>query len=64
MHLLDFIPDTALIREARYLADKVFSEDPLLDGIHGDLRPHIKVGGDMQHARRRFLKNPRIDPPM
>ena len=39
----------AFIREARALADKVFSEDPALEGMYANLRPLIKIGGDM-HA--------------
>ena len=49
LRFADFITDTALIREARALADKVFLEDPALDGTHANLRPLIKAGGDM-HA--------------
>ena len=49
LRFADFITDTALIREARALADKVFLEDPSLDGTHANLRPLIKAGGDM-HA--------------
>jgi len=49
LRFADFITDTALIREARGLADKVFAEDPALDGSHAKLLPLIKTGGDM-HA--------------
>jgi ATP-dependent DNA helicase RecG len=49
LRFADFITDTALIREARALADQVFAEDPLLSGSHSNLRPLIKTGGDM-HA--------------
>ncbi len=49
LRFVDFITDTALIREARALADKVFSEDPALEGMYANLRPLIKIGGDM-HA--------------
>jgi RecG-like helicase len=34
----DFLADTALLREARELADRVLKEDPQLDGIHQALR--------------------------
>jgi ATP-dependent DNA helicase RecG len=50
LRFADFITDTALIREARSLADKVFSEDPALEGIHANLRPLINIGGDMHAA--------------
>lgn len=49
LRFADFITDTALIREARALADKIFGEDPKLEGTHANLRPLIKAGGDM-HA--------------
>jgi ATP-dependent DNA helicase RecG len=34
----DFLADTALLREARALADSVLKEDPQLDGVHQQLR--------------------------
>lgn len=34
----DFLADTALLREARVLADQVILEDPNLDGVHQNLR--------------------------
>jgi ATP-dependent DNA helicase RecG len=34
----DFLADTALLREARALADRVLDEDPHLDGIHRNLK--------------------------
>jgi ATP-dependent DNA helicase RecG len=37
----DFLADTALLREARSLAEKVLQEDPLLDGTHAGLRRRI-----------------------
>ncbi len=37
----DFLADTALLREARALADRVIAEDPQLDGIHQALRSKI-----------------------
>lgn len=37
----DFLADTALLREARALADQVISDDPRLDGTHAGLRPMI-----------------------
>ena len=33
-----FLADTALLREARALADKVLTEDPLLNGVHRRLK--------------------------
>lgn len=38
----DFLADTALLREARALADQVLAEDPMLDGMHYSLRPLIQ----------------------
>ena len=38
----DFLADTALLREARELADRVLAEDPLLVGPHRALRPVIQ----------------------
>lgn len=37
----DFLADTALLREARAMADQVLTEDPLLDSTHAALRPMI-----------------------
>ncbi len=39
----DFLPDTALLREARALADRVLAEDPWLSGNHCALRSLIQV---------------------
>ena len=41
LRFIDFLTDTGLLREARALADKVLSEDPLLDGMHHALRALI-----------------------
>jgi len=41
----DFLADTALLRQARELANRVLAEDPLLDGAHGGLRPMIQEHG-------------------
>ncbi len=38
----DFLADTALLRDARALADQVLAEDPLLGGAHQNLRPLIQ----------------------
>jgi len=41
LRFADFITDTALIRQARSLADEVFKKDPTLSGPHETLRPLI-----------------------
>lgn len=41
----DFLADTALLREARRLADQVLKEDPQLDGEHQKLRVLISDNG-------------------
>ncbi len=41
LRFADFLADTALLREARDLADRVLAEDPQLDGPHRALRPAI-----------------------
>ncbi len=41
LRFTDFLADTALLREARALADQVLLEDPHLDGIHQNLRAMI-----------------------
>jgi ATP-dependent DNA helicase RecG len=38
LRFVDFLADTVLLREAREIADRVLSEDPLLHGVHGGLR--------------------------
>lgn len=38
----DFLADTALLRDARALADQVLAEDPMLDGAHDNLRTLIQ----------------------
>jgi ATP-dependent DNA helicase RecG len=38
LKFVDFLADTALLREARQLADEVLKEDPQLDGVHRELR--------------------------
>lgn len=45
LRFVDFLGDTALLREARALADRVLAEDPLLTGVHCGLRPLV-FGGD------------------
>ena len=42
LRFADFLADTALLREARALADLILSEDPHLDGIHRSLRESIQ----------------------
>ncbi len=39
LRFVDFLADTALLREAREIADKVIAEDPHLGGRHHLLRP-------------------------
>jgi ATP-dependent DNA helicase RecG len=41
----DFLADTALLIEARGLADAVLADGPLLDGRHRALKPLIRDGG-------------------
>jgi ATP-dependent DNA helicase RecG len=38
LRFADFLTDTVLLREARALADRVITEDPMLDGCHAELR--------------------------
>jgi len=38
LRFTDFLADTALLRQARELADDVLKEDPQLDGVHQGLR--------------------------
>jgi ATP-dependent DNA helicase RecG len=45
LRFVDFLADTALLREARKLADHVLAEDPHLDGIHRALRPLLQQDG-------------------
>jgi ATP-dependent DNA helicase RecG len=42
LRFTDFLADTALLREARALADEVLATDPQLTGIHQALRPLIQ----------------------
>jgi ATP-dependent DNA helicase RecG len=42
LRFTDFLADTALLREARAMADKVIAEDPDLTGKHGTLRPLLQ----------------------
>ncbi len=37
LRFVDFLTDTALLREARTIADRILAEDPHLDGIHRKL---------------------------
>lgn len=45
LRFVDFLADTALLREARELADRVLVEDPLLSGVHQGVRTLV-IGGD------------------
>ena len=42
LRFIDFLADTALLREARALADRVLAEDPHLDACHRSLRGLIR----------------------
>ena len=42
LRFVDFLADTALLREARTIADRVLAEDPRLDGVHRALQPLIQ----------------------
>ena len=42
LRFIDFLADTALLREARALADQVLAEDPLLDAHYQNLRSLIR----------------------
>ena len=50
LRFAEFITDTELIREARALADRVFSEDPDLSTKHQDLRLLITETEQAHHA--------------
>jgi ATP-dependent DNA helicase RecG len=43
----DFLADTALLREAREIADRILAEDPQLDGIHRSLASLIQEDAGM-----------------
>ena len=42
LRFIDFLADTALLREARALAERALAEDPLLDARHQNLRGMIR----------------------
>ena len=44
LRFTDFLADTALLREARAMADKIIAEDPGLEGAHRALHPLIQEG--------------------
>jgi ATP-dependent DNA helicase RecG len=46
----DFLADTALIREARALADRVLAEDPCLTGVHRRLAVLIEADSASHHV--------------
>jgi ATP-dependent DNA helicase RecG len=51
LRFTDFLADTALLRQARELADRVLTEDPHLNGSHRALRPTIQeLPGVMDHT--------------
>ena len=45
LRFVDFLADTALLREARALADRVLAEDPHLAGVHRGLRLMLDEDG-------------------
>lgn len=47
LRFTDFLADTALLREARALAEQVILEDPKLDGVHRELRVMIQNPEDL-----------------
>lgn len=47
LRFTDFLADTALLREARALAEQVILEDPKLDGVHRMLRGMIQNPEDL-----------------
>jgi ATP-dependent DNA helicase RecG len=53
LRFADFLADTALLREARALADAVLAEDPGLDGVRRELRPLIVESGGNECAEVR-----------
>jgi ATP-dependent DNA helicase RecG len=48
LRFVDFLADTALLREARSLAEQVLTEDPLLAGDYKDLRKCIQESEAVQ----------------
>ena len=48
LRFTDFLADTALLREARALADAVLAEDPGLTGVRRELRPLIVEPGGIE----------------
>ncbi len=51
LRFTDFLADTALLREARTLADRVIAEDPRLEGTHRKLRDLLRelIADPMAH---------------
>ncbi len=50
LRFVDFLADTALLREAREIADRILAEDPHLRGIHSGLRTLLQQeasGGEL-----------------
>ncbi len=45
LRFVDYLADTALLREARALADRVLAEDPLLEGMYQGLRALVIEDG-------------------
>jgi ATP-dependent DNA helicase RecG len=51
LKFVDFLADTALLREARALADAVIARDPLLEHEHKNLRPWISDQSMLKEQR-------------
>ena len=49
LRFADFLADTALLREAREIADRVIAEDPHLEGPHCGLRALIHEDSGLPH---------------
>jgi ATP-dependent DNA helicase RecG len=50
LRFTDFLADTALLRQAREIADRVLGEDPHLLGVHAALRPLLQDTAPMPMA--------------
>jgi ATP-dependent DNA helicase RecG len=49
LRFADFLADTALLREARAIADRVIAEDPFLEGAHRGLRALLHEDSGLPH---------------
>jgi ATP-dependent DNA helicase RecG len=50
LRFTESLADTALLREARSMADKVIAEDPTLESAHRALRSLIRDGPSIPHS--------------